>query len=130
MSFEIEVHLEGDIMIVNSKGIYSKRDAESKFIELLKNLNNYSVNKVLVDLRNLEHISQSNMMAFEYGEFIASKSLKSILNGKISSTKFAYLYSKEFEEVFSIGELVASNRGMNVKTFLDYKDAIKWLRET
>ena len=66
------------------------------------------------------------MERFYYGEFVAGETQKIVVDHKIVP-RFAYVLHEPLRDKTRLGETVAVNRGMNVKTFETPKEAIEWL---
>ena len=106
-------------------GEFELRLAQQYFIELLDEAVRMNAPKVLIDGRR----TTGNPTAFErflYGTFAAAATLE-VLHKHNVKLKFAYVIHEPLRDPERLGENVAVNRGMNVKTFEDRNKAVEWL---
>ena len=99
--------------------------AQHQFIELLEEAVRSGATKVLIDGRQIT----GNPTIFErflYGTFAACATLE-VLHKHNLKLKFAYVIQEPLRDSERFGETVASNRGMDVKTFEGRKEAVEWL---
>jgi hypothetical protein len=85
----------------------------------------YHAEKVLFDGQDLRGIPQ-DLERFYYGEFAANQTRKLVEEHKLVP-RFAYVLKEPVRDPRGLGETVAVNRGMNVKTFCNGEDALEWL---
>ena len=64
---------------------------------------------------------------FTTGSFTADAVRKFRIDYSRRSPKFAYVLAPPVLDLDRFGEIVAVNRGMNVKAFDNLKDALEWL---
>jgi hypothetical protein len=108
-------------------GEFELRLAQHHFIELLDEAVRMNAPKVLIDGRQ----ATGNPTAFErflYGTFAATATLEALHKHNVR-LKFAYVIHEPLRDSEGFGETVAINRGMDVKTFGDKNEAVKWLNE-
>ena len=87
----------------------------------------YKAEKILFDGRNVKG-NPEDMERFYYGEFAARETQRIVVEHKIVP-RFAYVMHEPLRDKTRLGETVAVNRGMNVKTFETPEDAIAWLTD-
>ncbi|HET6490161.1 MAG TPA: hypothetical protein VFG28_10390, partial [Syntrophales bacterium] len=82
--------------------------------------------KVLFDGRGLTG-NPGSMERFYYGMFAAETVGKYADRGVSRTTRFAYVLKPPVLDPRRFGETVAVNRGMHVKAFDNFDDALGWL---
>jgi hypothetical protein len=85
----------------------------------------HKAEKILFDARNMKG-KPKDMERFYYGEFVARETVRIAGEHRIAP-RFAYVIHEPLRDPTRLGETVAVNRGMNVKTFKTPEDAIEWL---
>lgn len=122
-----EIVAENEFLRVRCSGEFCLESAKANFLLILEAIARYQQNRVLVDVRGLKG-NPSTIERFEYSEFAAS-SLHTIAHGKYLVTRFAYLGEIPLIDSKRFGELVARNRGMNVRAHVtsEMEDALRWL---
>src|SRR5262249_23474324 len=98
------------------------------FLEMLEAVVQYQAKKVLFDGRTLKG-NPDYVERFYYGEFAANKTRRLVLEHGIVP-RFAYVITAALRHPARLGELVAVNRGMSVKTFETPEEACEWLKLT
>ncbi len=125
MSMQQNMHFQSGLLSVDASGEFSLQDAKQAFLELLKAIEQYQAEKILFDGRNVKG-KPGDMERFYYGEFAARETLRIVGEHRIAP-RFAYVMHEPLRDPTRLGETVAVNRGMNVKTFQTPEDAIEWL---
>ena len=125
MSMQQNMHFQSGLLSVDASGEFSLEDAKQAFLELLKAIEQYQAEKILFDGRNVKG-KPGDMERFYYGEFAARETLRIVGEHRIAP-RFAYVMHEPLRDPTRLGETVAVNRGMNVKTFQTPEDAIEWL---
>lgn len=74
---------------------------------------------MLVDLREVTSVRMSDMDRYDVGVLAARESV---------GAPIAMVASEEFVDPRRFGEVVARNRGLNVRVFTDMDEATTWLR--
>jgi hypothetical protein len=127
MSIQQNMHFQSGLLSVDASGEFSLEDAKQAFLELLKAIALYQAEKILLDGRNMKG-KPGDLERFYYGEFAARETHKLVVEHKIVP-RFAYVIHEPLRDPTRLGETVAVNRGMNVKTFETVEDAIEWLTD-
>jgi stage II sporulation SpoAA-like protein len=127
MSIQQNMHFQSGLLSVDASGEFSLEDAKQAFLELLKAIAHYQAEKILLDGRNMKG-KPGDLERFYYGEFAARETHKLVVEHKIVP-RFAYVIHEPLRDPTRLGETVAVNRGMNVKTFETAEDAIEWLTD-
>lgn len=127
MSIQQNMHFQSGLLSVDASGEFSLEDAKQAFLELLKAIAHYQAEKILLDGRNVKG-KPGDLERFYYGEFAARETHKLVVEHKIVP-RFAYVIHEPLRDPTRLGETVAVNRGMNVKTFETVEDAIEWLTD-
>jgi hypothetical protein len=125
MSIQQNIHFESGLLRVDASGEFSLEDAKQAFLELLKAIEQYKAEKILLDGRNMTGKSE-DMERFYYGEFAARETRRIVVEHNIAP-RFAYVLHEPLRDPERYGETVAVNRGMNLKVFETSEDAIEWL---
>ena len=125
MSMQQNMHFQSGLLSIDASGEFSLQDAKQAFLELLKAIEQYQAEKILFDGRNVKG-KPGDMERFYYGEFAARETLRIVGEHRIAP-RFAYVMHEPLRDPTRLGETVAVNRGMNVKTFQTPEDAIEWL---
>ena len=112
---------------MDASGEFSLEDAKQAFLEMLKAVGQHKVEKILLDARNVMG-KPGDLERFYYGEFAARESHRMVVEHKIVP-RFAYVIHEPLRDPTRLGETVAVNRGMNVKTFETQEDALEWLTD-
>lgn len=125
MSIEQKMHFESGLLKVDASGEFSLEEAKQAFLEMLAAVARYQAEKVLLDGRKVKG-NPEDLQRFYYGEFAARETLRLVNVHKIVP-RFAYVIHQPLRDPRGLGENVAVNRGMNVKTFETLEDAFEWL---
>ena len=107
-------------------GEFSLEEAERTFMDILKAIDRYQAMKVLVDGRAITG-EPMTMERFFYGQFVAEAVIAWSQTQNRRMPRFAYVLVKPVLDDQRFGNLVATNRGMTVKTFDNVGDAVEWL---
>ena len=115
-------------LYVEATGDFSLEEAQRTFLEVLDSIKQHTALKVLFDGRAV--VGEPAIIdRFYYGEF-AANSVRSLKDRGWHGKKFpqfAYVMNEPLLDPLRLGETVALNRGMNVKAFENYYEAVKWL---
>ena len=125
MGIEQNMHFQSGLLSVNASGEFSLEDAKQAFLEMLEAVAHYEAEQILFDGRNMKG-KPKDMERFYYGEFAARETHRIVVEHKVAP-RFAYVLLEPLRDPTGLGETVAVNRGMNVKTFKTPEDAIDWL---
>ena len=124
MSMQQRIHFESGILLVDATGEFSLEEAERAFLEMLEAVVQYQAKKVLFDGRTLTG-NPDYVERFYYGEFAAKETRRLALEHGIYP-RLAYVIQTPLRDPMRLGELVALNRGMSIKTFETPADALEW----
>ena len=127
MSIQQHMHFQSGLLRVDASGEFSLEDAKQAFLEMLKAVGQHKAEKILLDARNVMG-KPGDLERFYYGEFAARESHRMVVEHKIVP-RFAYVIHEPLRDPTRLGETVAVNRGMNVKTFETSEDANEWLTD-
>jgi len=125
MSIQQNIDFGSGILHVDATGEFSLEEAGRAFLEMLEAVVQHQAKKVLFDGRTLKG-NPDYVERFYYGEFAANETRRLALEQGIVP-RFAYVITAALRHPARLGELVAVNRGMNVKTFENPEEAIEWL---
>ena len=126
MSMMLKISTETELLRVAATGRFSLREAKRTFVEVLDAVASHHSEKVLFDGRELTG-EPTFIQRFYYGEFAAEAVRKFRVDYSRRAPKFAYVLTPPLLDPNRFGEIVAVNRGMNVKAFDSLKDALGWL---
>lgn len=107
-------------------GPFSLEKAQSTFVEILSAAERHQLAKILIDGTRITG-QPSIIDRFYYGEFVAGAASRVRVGSGQQTLQFAYVLVPPVRDVGGLGEMVATNRGMKVKTFADRADALRWL---
>ena len=122
MSMQQNMHFQSGLLSVEAGGEFSLEDAKQAFLELLEAVARHKAQRILFDARNVKG-KPRDMERFYYGEFAAGETFRIVVEHNIVP-RFAYVIHEPLRDPTKLGETVAVNRGMNVKTFENQEDAI------
>jgi len=123
MSFEIETKIESDYLHLQVMGYYSLAEAIRMFKYSVDTALEHKKSKILIDVKGVEG-SISAMERFEMSEFLVGYTKE---QNFINIGQIAVIGNEPQIDKDRFGETVAVNRGLNVKAFTNWSDAIKWL---
>ena len=127
MRMTVKTVAVGKVLNVFSSGDFSLEEAMPNFLEILVAVEENKSEKVLIDGREVRG-DPSIIERFYYGQFAADTvSEGKTLSRAHSDPQFAYVLHEPVLDPLRLGETVATNRGMNVKAFDNYAEAVQWL---
>lgn len=107
-------------------GEFSLSAAKRHFMEIISAVEKQSNDKILVDglgiIGNPETVER-----FYFGEFAAYCVRKYREESNRKNPQFAYVLQEPVLDPARLGEIVAVNRGMNIKAFDGLNAALEWL---
>lgn len=119
MSLKYKITVKPSYLHVTFTGAFTINDAKHAFQEIFSSTTQHRLSKVLVDIRSLEG-DMTTTERFELGEYIAQENCKYAL-------QIGVLGVGSLVEPERFGELVARNRGANLKVVTDLQEILKWL---
>jgi len=128
MEYTIQIMEDQEIIHVTAKGQLDKQTEDSMTHEVLGNVANLGLKKVLLDMREVE-FNMSLGAIFQRAQELREERIES----RSFSFKVAILYfakDKKAEENFSFFENTARNRGLPYKVFKKLDEALAWLTES
>ena len=125
MSIQQNMHFHSGLLSVHASGEFSVADAKQAFLEMLEAVAQHTAEKILFDGRKVKG-KPKDLERFYYGEFAARETHRIVVEHNIVP-RFAYVILEPLRDPTRLGETVAANRGMKVKTFETLEDAIEWL---
>jgi hypothetical protein len=117
MSFITKAINIGEYVLVRHEGQLNTPEFEEARLSAKRILNEYHWNRLLVDLRGV--INRVSLADVYY--FMESNTRV------LPFIKIGLLFPPEREENGRFAEQVASNRGVHLKSFVDYEQAVAWL---
>jgi len=122
----LKCDMKNDCLVVQIFGDFILNEACSNFLEMLKVIEAYKANKVVVDCLQVMG-APSTIERFSYAESGADELMRLLCAKKIGEVKFAYVGIEPPFDKDHFGQIVANNRGANIKTFNNVEDAFSWL---
>lgn len=127
MALIVKTVPRGKVLNVCSTGAFTLEEAMQNFLEVLVAVEENKSEKVLYDGREVTG-DPTIIERFYYGQFAAdSVSGGKSLGSAHSDSQFAYVLHEPVLDQLRLGETVAANRGMNVKAFDNFAEAVGWL---
>ena len=127
MTIQQNMHFQSGLLSVDASGEFSLEDAKQAFLEMLEAVAQHKAEKILFDARNMKG-RPKDLERFYYAEFAARETHRIVIEHKIVP-RFSYVTREPLRDPTRLGETIAVNRGMNVKTFETVEDAIEWLTD-
>ena len=115
-----------DYIHVDVTGTFLLSEANECSVSIFEALAEHGVHRVLVDCRKLEG-EPTTMERFVLATFAALEFSKFAESGVPRGTRFSYVGHEPLVDKRRFGETVATNRGLTVRVFTDYQQAIEWL---
>ena len=123
---DLSLNLSGEILFASLSGEFSLAEAQRTFLQILEAVEQHNVDKVLVDGRAVTG-QPTTMERFHYGDFLANAVLDLCVRRGRRAPRFSYVLLAPVLDEQRLGETVAVNRGMIVKTFDNVENALRWL---
>ena len=125
MELTLDICADSGLLHATYSGEFSLAEAQNTFLQILDGIEHHKARKVVVDGKTLTG-EPTTLERFLYGEFTAEK--VQVLRMRTGlSPKFAYILIPPVLDSRRLGENVAVNRGMLVKTFENLDNALEWL---
>ncbi len=126
MEMSVSITNEPGFLLARASGRFSIESAKRTFLEICDAVVRQRSEKVLFDGTELTG-EPKTADRFDYGQFIAEETRKLEGRGLGFRPRFAYVLLPPVFDPRKLGEIVAQNRGVNVKTFSRREDAVAWL---
>ena len=127
MSMTIEITPFCKVLGVRASGVFTLDEAKRTFLEIVAALDVNQSEKVLMDGSAVSG-DPTLIERFYYGEFVADSVKQSKQSGmRMADPQFAYVLHRPVLDPLRLGETVAVNRGMNLRAFEDFDEAVRWL---
>ena len=123
MHYNLEIHIQGDVLIVTAKGNRSLQTIMAMSKEILAACVRDGKKKVICDVRELKG-RLSTLEAFDVPDKYFPK-----IRDKSVITHSAIVDLKEYEKSYKFFEDVAVNRGFVLRIFSNIDEAIEWIGE-
>ena len=129
MAMVLSIRVELGLLRAIVTGEFSTEEAERTLLEVIDALEPNKIERVLVDGRGVT--GEPNMFQrFLYGEFAASAVARYVREHRVAhEPQFAYVLQEPVLDPGRFGETVAVNRGMWVKVFDNFEEALSWLEQ-
>lgn len=122
----LTTEIKPDHLLVTFEGTVEE-NFPTRFPELLfETVIAHKSSKVLVDLRKVEG-TLTVMQRYTMGETGAEKFQSALSDGKIPVSRFSLVANPPLMAPDKFGEKVATNRGMPVRIFSSFQEALDWL---
>lgn len=126
MTIDLNPRLEAGYLHVDMSGEFSLDEAKRTFVQILKGVAQYKVTKVLIDGRKVTGEVKIHER-FDHGQFAAEMFREFVKHGVPPETKFARVLNYPVLDKNRLGQIVAQNRGMNIKVTDSLAEACEWL---
>jgi hypothetical protein len=127
MGMTLGICVEPGWLRIVATGEFSLAEAERSFLEMLDVVARHNAERVLFDGQALTG-EPATIHRFLYGAFAADSVATSITAGRVpSALRFAYVLREPVLDPHRFGETVAVNRGMWVRAFDNFEEALEWL---
>jgi hypothetical protein len=120
-----EMRADSGLLYVLASGEFSLESAKLTFMAMLDAVAQHQAQRVLFDGRTITGRLEG-LERFLYGEFAANQTAELVRTHHFTP-QFAYLLHVPIRDPNRLGEIVATNRGMKVKTFETLEEARVWL---
>ncbi len=117
---------QADYLRVAFGGIFSVSQASPVSAHVLELTQEYQAKRVLIDFREITG-DPTTMERFTLSSVFAAKYILYRSTNKIPATLFAVLGNHPFVDKQKFEEHVAVNRGVPIRIFVDFHQALKWL---
>ena len=123
--FDTTITLEKDILLVNADGSYSLDKAKNLFKKSIDSALLHNKAKIVIDVTNVTG-DIPFLDRFDFSAFLANYTHEHAMDKveRIAVTGHEPIVHNE-----RFGELVAVNRGLNLKVFTSMKEAVIWLNK-
>src|SRR5215204_1879625 len=127
MSMTVNISARPENLHVVAAGEFSLEEAKRTFLEVLDSVQKLGLSKVLFDGRDVTG-EPLLIERFYYGQF-AAEHVKSLTEHgwEGEEPQFAYVLSEPVLDWLRFGEMVARNRGLEVRAFNNPDEAVAWL---
>jgi hypothetical protein len=125
MELTLSIRADEGLLYATYSGEFLLAEAERTFLQILEVLERHKVQKVVVDGRAITG-EPSTTERFLYGEFV-TEGVITLRKRTMCHPQFAYVLIPPVRDPRRLGENVAINRGMIVKTFDNLNDGLEWL---
>ena len=126
MSMDVKIQQEEGFLNVRVTGRFSLAEANKGLIQMFEAVARHRAARVLVDCSDLQG-SITTMQNFDHATFAAEMINEYSHRGVSMATRFAYITVGAFSDPDKFAETVAVNRGLDVRTFDNADDALRWL---
>jgi hypothetical protein len=126
MARDLKCEMQGGVLVARVSGDFALDQSCNTFLEILKAMDIYKADKVLVDCLQVRG-APSTMERFSYAKFGSDELWKLLLAKNLEEVQLAYVGTDPLMDKDHFGQTVATNRGVNVKTFDNVAAAISWL---
>ena len=127
MGLMLRTSVESGLLRAIASGEFSTPEAERTFLGIINALERYKIERVLVDGREVTG-EPTIIQRFLYGEFTANAVARYVREHRVArEPQFAFVLQEPVLDPRRFGETVAVNRGMWVKAFDNFEEALSWL---
>jgi hypothetical protein len=118
--------LQPGLLRVVATGPFTIEEARAGFLLVLDAVARHQVDRVLYDGSQITGFVKGHER-FVYGKFVAEALATHVKRGRFKAPRFAYVLIEPIGDPQRLGEMTATNRGMDVRTFVDLDSALRWL---
>ncbi len=121
MTIDIEFGENGNILVARLFGIFTPMGDELSDQTIAQKCRESAKTKVLIDYRAVEGVPQP-LESFRSGDALGQR-------GFTTSMKLAFVDLPELQSANAFYELVATQKGFQLRHFYDEDEALQWLNE-
>ena len=121
--FDIEINVEDDFLLISARGNYSLSNANNLLKLAIDNVLSHNKSKILIDITDITG-SIPFFNRFQFSKFLYNYIREHAL-GKVN--RIAVVGKEPTVDQEKFGEIVAKNRGVNVRVFTDRSEASIWI---
>ncbi len=123
--FNTQETTQKDLLTVEAKGDYTLVKANNLFKLAIDSCLQQACRKILIGVTKVAG-SIPFLDRFTFAEYLANYSIQ---NGRGKISKIAVLGNEPVVDKDRFGEIVATNRGLNLRVVTDMQEALHWLGE-
>ncbi len=113
-------------LLAEVSGDYDPRVTAALTVQFLDACVSQHATKLLADVRALAG-PVTTLERYNYFEFLARQVHERIADGRLPSLKFAFILSEALVDPDRFGQMMANNRGLNLRVWTEREAAVQWL---
>jgi hypothetical protein len=126
MAIDLKIEPQPAYLLMTFEGQFESSVIDPITTQAVEACEKYQPSKMLFDFRQVDG-QMSTMDRYNTASIFAKKYLDLKITGKIPDCRFAFVGNHPLIDPQKFGETVANNRGLNVKVFIEWTEAVAWL---